>query len=81
MPISMFLKANVQRLRSYQKFNRLNSLSVPDGVVSLSMPHGCSTTHCGDAYVLLLSFKRRGYARAYVARSSSVVEEGCTSSV
>ena len=81
MPISMFLKANVQRLRSYQKLNRLNSLSVLDEVISLSMSHGHSTTHCGDARALLLSFERRGYVRAYVARSSGVVEEGCTSSV
>ena len=50
MPISMFLKANVQRLGSYQKLYRLNSLRIPSGVASLSTPRGyMSTTHRGDA--------------------------------
>ena len=59
MPISMFLKANVQRLISYQKLWRLNSLSVPSGVINLSMSHGGSTTHHGDASALP-TFRRKG---------------------
>ena len=38
MPISLFLKANVQRLWFYWKLYRLNSLSVPSGVANLLMP-------------------------------------------
>ena len=70
MPISMFLKANVQRLRSYQKLNRLNSLSVLDEVISLSMSHGHSTTHCGDARLRLerTSSKARVLWRKVVPR-------------
>ena len=43
MPISMFLKANVQRLGSYQKLYRLNSLRIPSGVASLSTPASIGT--------------------------------------
>ena len=53
MPISMFLKANVQRLWFYQKLYGLNSLSVPSVVASLSTPRDCSTTHRGNARVPL----------------------------
>ena len=53
MPISAFLKANVQRLRFYQKLKKLNSLSIPSGVASLLMPLGGSTTHHGNARTCL----------------------------
>ena len=57
MPISMFLKANVQRLWFYQKLQKLNSLSIPSGVASLSMPCGCSTTHYGDIRTLCVEVR------------------------
>ena len=50
MPISMFLKANVQRLWFYQKLYRINSLSVPSGVASLSTPRSYLTTYRGNAH-------------------------------
>ena len=49
MPISLFLKANVQRLWFYWKLYRLNSLSVPSGVANLLMPVDtifCSPSIC-----------------------------------
>ena len=69
MLISMFLKANVQRLGSYQKLSRVNSLIVPSGVTSLLMPRSSLTTHRGDTHMLLgnTSSELRCYEEGYTS--------------
>ena len=68
MPSSMFLKANVQRLGSYQKLYRLNSLNVHSGVANLSMPRGYSTTIMTTLTRLHLSSCARMIWRCVVPR-------------